>query len=66
MQLDEETRNVLIISSIALGAGVVAAGVSGPMVGSTVSVSVASVLTILFVTYAISQVGESGPVGDAE
>ena len=60
MQLDEETRNVIIIFSIAMSAGAVAAGVSGPMVGSTVSVSAACVLSLLFAVYAISHVGESG------
>ena len=64
MQLDEKTRNVLIIFSIAMSAG--AAGVSGPVVGSTVGVSSACVLSILFAAYAISQVGETRPVGEAD
>ena len=61
MQLDEKTRNVLIIFSIAMSAG--AAGVAGPAVGSTVSVSSSCVLPILFLAYAISQVGETEAVG---
>jgi len=63
MQLDEETMTVLIIFSIAMSSGAGAAGVSGPVVGSTVGVSSSCVLPILFLAYAISQVGESGPVG---
>ena len=47
-------------NAIAMSAGAVAAGVSGPMVGSTVSVSAACVLSLLFAVYAISHVGESG------
>ena len=66
MQLDDETRNVLIIFSIAMSAGGVAAGVAGPVVGSTVSVSSACVLSILFLAYAISQVGETEAVGEAD
>ncbi len=61
MQIDEETMTVLIIFSIAMSAG--AAGVSGPMVGSTVGVSSSCVLPILFLAYAISQVGETEAVG---
>lgn len=66
MQIDEDTRNILIIFSIAMSAGAVTAGVSGPMVGSTVGVSSSCVLPILFLAYAISQVGETRPVGEAD